>query len=118
MTDTDTTPTVERVDTRHRYEIHAGGQRAGLTAYRDRDRQRVFFHTEIDDAYAGQGLAGRLIREALDDVRASGRRIVPVCPFVAAYLSKHDAYDDITDPATPEVVQWLEAELERSSSRS
>ncbi|MFF8997163.1 GNAT family N-acetyltransferase [Streptomyces achromogenes] len=117
MTDTGTTPTVERVDTRHRYEIHVGGKRAGLTAYRDRGMQRVFFHTEIDEAYAGQGLAGRLIREALDDVRSSGRRIVPVCPFVAAYLSKHDAYDDITDPVTPEVGQWLDAELERGKSR-
>ena len=74
--------------------------------------------TRIDPAYAGRGLAGQLIREALGDVRSSGRRIVPVCPFVAAYLSKHDTYDDLTDPVTPEALQWLDTELKRATSRS
>lgn len=89
-----------------------------MTGYRDRGRQRIFFHTEIDPAYAGRGLAGQLIRQALGDVRSSGRRIVPVCPFVAAHPSKHDTYDDLTDPVTPEVLQWLDTELKRATSRS
>ncbi|MEV0493350.1 GNAT family N-acetyltransferase [Streptomyces atratus] len=104
-------PIVERKDTRHRYEILVDGKRAGLTAYRDRDAQRVFYHTEVDDAFAGQGLASQLVKEALTDVRNSGKRIVPVCPYVAKYLKKHDEFADITDPVTPDVVQWLEAEL-------
>ena len=29
--------------------------------------QRIFYHTTVDDAYSGQGLASRLAREALDD---------------------------------------------------
>ncbi|MGW0765586.1 GNAT family N-acetyltransferase [Streptomyces sp. NPDC002676] len=101
-------PTVERVDARHRYEIRVDGERAGLTAYHDRGDQRVFFHTEVDDAYAGQGLAGRLVQYALDDVRALGKRIVPVCPYVAKFLTKHKEFEDITDPVTPDVVEWLE----------
>ncbi|MFF4243203.1 GNAT family N-acetyltransferase [Streptomyces sp. NPDC001822] len=103
-----TTPAVRRVDARHRYEIHVDGVRAGLTAYRDRDGRRVFFHTEIDDAFAGQGLASVLVREALSDVRTSGMRIVPVCPYVAKFLEKHGEFADITDPVTPEVLRWLE----------
>lgn len=55
MSQPSATPTVERVDNRHRYEILVAGQRVGLTAYRDRGEQRVFFHTEVDDAFAGQG---------------------------------------------------------------
>ncbi|UXY26126.1 GNAT family N-acetyltransferase [Streptomyces sp. HUAS TT20] len=104
-------PTVERVDARHRYEIKVDGERAGLTAYRDRGDQRVFFHTEIDDAHAGQGLAGQLVQQALTDVRALGKRIVPVCPYVAKFLLKHEEFADITDPVTPDVLKWLEAEL-------
>ncbi|WP_086601989.1 hypothetical protein [Streptomyces swartbergensis] len=42
-------PVVERVDARHRYEILVDGRRAGLTAYRDRGEQWVFFHTEFAD---------------------------------------------------------------------
>ncbi|MCB8906170.1 MULTISPECIES: GNAT family N-acetyltransferase [unclassified Streptomyces] len=108
-----TTPVVRRVDPRHRYEILVDDQRAGLTSYRDRDDRRVFFHTEIDDAYAGQGLAAILVEQALTDVRASGMRIVPVCPYVAKFLKKHEEFADITDPVTPEVLQWLEGRLAR-----
>ncbi|MFD8143758.1 GNAT family N-acetyltransferase [Streptomyces sp. NPDC059708] len=110
---TATAPVVLRVDARHRYEIHVDGERAGLTAYRDRDDRRVFFHTEIDDAHAGQGLAAVLVEQALTDVRASGMRIVPVCPYVAKFLTKHREFADITDPVTPEVLTWLDARLGR-----
>ncbi|MGV9576143.1 GNAT family N-acetyltransferase [Streptomyces sp. NPDC003509] len=106
-------PLVRNVDARHRYEILAGEVTAGFTAYRDRDGQRVFFHTEIDDAFAGQGLASVLVRGALSHVRDTGRRIVPVCPYVAKFLKKHEEFADITDPVTPEVLQWLDTALAR-----
>ncbi|WP_432152959.1 GNAT family N-acetyltransferase [Streptomyces tricolor] len=104
-------PVVERVDARNRYEIRVDGKRAGLTAYRDHGAQRVFHHTEIDDAFAGQGLASRLVQEALTDVRESGKRIVPVCPYVAKFLQRHDEFADLVDPVTPDVLRWLETEL-------
>ncbi|MGY3334314.1 putative GNAT family acetyltransferase [Streptomyces filamentosus] len=113
MSEQTSTPVVRRVDARHRYEILVDEQRAGLTAYRDREDRRVFFHTEVDDAYAGQGLASVLVAQALDDVRAAGMRIVPVCPYVAKFLKKHEEYADITDPVTPEVLTWLDAQLGR-----
>ncbi|WP_418955703.1 GNAT family N-acetyltransferase [Streptomyces tritici] len=113
MTQQATAPVVRHVEDRHRYEILVGGERAGLTAYRDRDGQRVFFHTETDEAYAGQGLAGILVQEALTDVRAAGLRIVPVCPYVAKFLKKHEEFADITDPVTPDVLQWLDGVLGR-----
>ncbi|MFF1833067.1 GNAT family N-acetyltransferase [Streptomyces sp. NPDC058231] len=103
--------TVERRDDRHRYEILVDGERAGLTAFRDRGEQRVFYHTKIFDAFTGRGLAGQLVQQALTDVRAQGKRIVPVCPYVAKYLQKHDEFSDITDPVTPDVQRWLEGEL-------
>ena len=105
------TPTVEHLDAEHRYEILIDGRRVGLTAYRDRGEQRVFFHTEIDDAFAGRGLAAQLIQHALTDVRASGKRIVPVCPYVASFLKKHHEFTDIADPVTHDVLRWLDGEL-------
>ncbi|MFJ9711733.1 GNAT family N-acetyltransferase [Streptomyces sp. NPDC101234] len=111
MSESSTTTVVERVDAGHRYDILVDGRRAGLTAYRDRGAQRVFFHTEIDEAFAGQGLGAQLVQQALTDVRASGMRIVPVCPYVAKFLKRHDEFADITDPVTPDVLRWLEAQL-------
>ncbi|MFF7990664.1 GNAT family N-acetyltransferase [Kitasatospora xanthocidica] len=109
-----TTPTstvVERADERHRYEILVDGELAGFTEYRDHEDQRVFYHTEIDEAFAGRGLASRLVQDALTDVRAAGKRIVPICPYVAKFLTKHDDFADITDPVTPEVKSWLRTRL-------
>jgi predicted GNAT family acetyltransferase len=103
-----TAPTVRRVDERHRYEILVDGERAGLTAYRDHGDQRVFFHTVVDDAYAGQGLAATLVEWALLDVRESKKRIVPVCTYVAKFLKGHTEFADITDRPTPEILQWLD----------
>ncbi|MGW6208446.1 GNAT family N-acetyltransferase [Streptomyces sp. NPDC055089] len=111
MTQPAAAPTVRRVNAKHRYEILVDGSTAGLTAYRDRDDQRVFYHTEIDDAFAGQGLAAVLVQQALTDVRACGKRIVPVCPYVAKFLKKHEEFADITDPVTPEALRWLETQL-------
>ena len=49
-------------------------------------------HTETDPARAGEGLATRLIRDALDDTRRSGLEIVARCPFVRAFVRRHPEY--------------------------
>jgi hypothetical protein len=72
-----------------RYEILRDGALAGFSDYRDRVGRRIFVHTEVDPAFAGQGLATRLIAAALDDAVAKGLRVVPRCPFVRAYLERH-----------------------------
>ncbi|MFJ9928400.1 GNAT family N-acetyltransferase [Streptomyces misionensis] len=104
-------PVVERVEDRHRYEILVDGELAGFTEYLDRDEQRVFYHTEVGDAFAGQGLASRLVEQALIDVRRAGKRVVPVCPYVASFLRKHEEFADIADPVTPDVRHWLRQAL-------
>jgi predicted GNAT family acetyltransferase len=85
---------------KHRYEIRDGGKAVGAAHYRPEPGRVVFTHTKVSDAYAGQGLGAVLVRAAVDDVRASGLRIVPVCPFVAAFLRRHREYDDVVDPPT------------------
>ncbi|CAL9324471.1 GNAT family N-acetyltransferase [Streptomyces sp. SudanB66_2053] len=111
MSESTTSKVVRRADAEHRYEILVDGQRAGLTEYRDLPARRIFFHTEIDEAFAGQGLAQQLVQQALEDVRASGMRIIPVCPYVAKFLKRNDEFADITDPVTPEILRWLKGQL-------
>jgi predicted GNAT family acetyltransferase len=77
-----------------RYELWVGEKLAGVAQYDRRGGLTVFTHTEIDDAFAGQGLGNVLAAGALDDVVANGRTIVPVCPFVAGYLKKHPGYEE------------------------
>ncbi|MEU0536244.1 GNAT family N-acetyltransferase [Amycolatopsis tolypomycina] len=78
----------------NRYELWAADKLAGFAAYDRRGDLTVFTHTEIDDAFAGQGLGKVLAAGALDDVVARGGTIVPVCPFIAGYLKKNPGYED------------------------
>ena len=54
-----------------------------------------FNHTEIYPAFEGFGLAGVLVRQALDDLRARGLKVHPVCPYVVKFLDKHPEYQDL-----------------------
>jgi uncharacterized protein len=81
-----------------RYEIRVDGSLAGFSEYRGHTDTRTFTHTEIDERYEGQGLGGELVRQALDDVRRQGVKVIPMCPFVKAYLGKHPEYLDLVDP--------------------
>lgn len=98
---------VRRNDEKSRYEISVDGEFAGLAAYADRGDQRVLYHTEIEQAFGGRGLSNVLVTEALADIRAAGKRVVAVCPLVAAFLHKHPDQADLADPATAETRNWL-----------
>jgi predicted GNAT family acetyltransferase len=91
-----------------KYTIAVEGQTVGLAAVADRDNQRVFYHTEVDENFGGRGLANILVGEALEATRADGKRVVAVCPMVAAFIKKHPEFADITDPVRPEILQWAQ----------
>jgi quercetin 2,3-dioxygenase len=92
---------------RDQFTVAVDGKPLGLTAFVKHGDQRVFYHTEIDEAYGGRGLATLLIKQALTMTRREGKRIVAVCPMVAAYVAKHHDFDDILDPPTSEIRQLL-----------
>jgi len=84
---------------KHRYEAidDGDGTVAGFADYRDRQGSRAFVHTEVSDAYSGQGVASELARFAVEDVRDAGLRLVPYCPYIARWLKKHPEYTGFVD---------------------
>ncbi|MET1045037.1 MAG: GNAT family N-acetyltransferase [Microbacteriaceae bacterium] len=84
---------------RHRYELRDGDAVIGFTNYRPgrASNQLVFDHTVVNPGYEGRGLAARLVKFTLDEVTGAGTRIVPLCPYIAAYLRRHHDYDDWID---------------------
>ncbi|WNM25417.1 GNAT family N-acetyltransferase [Demequina capsici] len=86
----DRSVTVTRADERSRYEIHVDGALAGFTEYRDEASRIVFTHTEVDDAYQGQGLASALVEAAVTDAASRDLVIVPLCPYTARWLDRHE----------------------------
>jgi predicted GNAT family acetyltransferase len=82
-------------ETAQRYELTVDGALAGIAQYKLRPDALVFTHTEVFDEYEGQGLGSELARGALDDVRSRGVRVRPLCPFIAEYIERHPAYQDL-----------------------
>ena len=87
-----------------RYELWLGTTRAGLIQYRAEPGTIVLVHTQVDPAYKGQGLGERLVTGALADLRTRGLTLVPLCPFVRAYLRRHPDQADLVagGPAAPQ----------------
>ncbi|CAD5137897.1 GNAT family N-acetyltransferase [Microbacterium sp. Nx66] len=82
--------TVTRNDEASRYEIRSDDVLAGFAEFDIRPGAIRFLHTEIDPAFQGQGLAGKLAAAALADVASTGDAIVPLCPYIAKYLQTHE----------------------------
>jgi uncharacterized protein len=90
---------VREVPDRSRFEITVDGRLVGFAEYRSRPGRIVFTHTEVEDAYQGQGLASRLIWAALDRARRENLVVTPLCPYVAAFIHRHPDYLDLVDEA-------------------
>ena len=82
---------------RGQYELQTPGGTA-VAVYRAVGGAVMFTHTEVPEEMEGQGIGSRLIQAALDDVQAQGRKVIPICPFVAGYIREHPAYLELVDP--------------------
>jgi predicted GNAT family acetyltransferase len=78
-----------------RYELLIDGTVVGIVDYHVVGDTVVFPHTEIESERRGQGLGAQLVQYALDDVRATNRRVVPQCWYVAQYIAEHPEYADL-----------------------
>ncbi|MBJ7359082.1 GNAT family N-acetyltransferase [Nocardioides sp.] len=82
-----------------RFEAHVDGELAGFAVYTTADDLVTFTHTEVFDAFEGQGVGSALARGALDAVRADGtRKVLPRCSFIRGWIEKHPDYQDLVDP--------------------
>lgn len=77
-----------------RYETTVDGHLAYSSYNRDDDRI-VFTHTVVPDELSGRGIAGAIVKHALDDARSQSLRVVPACSYVAAYIKRHPEYQEL-----------------------
>jgi predicted GNAT family acetyltransferase len=78
-----------------RYEVRVDDELAGFAQYKAKPGQISFTHTEVDDRFEGQGLAGKLVSFALGDVRERGLAVLPFCTFVRGYIQRHPELVDL-----------------------
>jgi predicted GNAT family acetyltransferase len=59
------------------------------------EHQIIIDHTEVSDAFRGQGAGLRLVTRAVEDARAAGKKIIPLCPFAASQFRRHPEWADV-----------------------
>ena len=78
----------------HRFELEVDGHIAA--AYYKRTGDVITFeHTEVPAELGGKGIGSKLVKGALDRVRAEGLKVVAQCPFVKGWIGKHPDYADL-----------------------
>ncbi len=87
-------PQVKDNSAASRFEMGSGDSTAFVEYRRAGDRV-VLVHTEVPQALSGQGVGSKLVRGTLDALRGGGRKVVPRCEFVAAYVARHPEYRDL-----------------------
>jgi predicted GNAT family acetyltransferase len=97
MTAPDLTITREQSPTRGRYVARlAGHEGEGELAYSRTSKTLVIAeHTAVDDRLRGNGVALALVRRFVEDARAEGFKIYPLCPYVNAERQKHPEWADV-----------------------
>lgn len=71
------------------------GAEAEMTFTKVGERQIIIDHTGVPDAFRGQGAGLRLVTRAVEDARAAGKTIIPLCPFAAAQFRRREEWADV-----------------------
>jgi uncharacterized protein len=94
MSEADKTIDVVNNPSQHRYQLTVDGYSAA-TYYKIGDGVITFVHTEVPPELGGKGIGSKLIKGALDQVRADGLKVVAECEFVKSFIDKNAAYQDL-----------------------
>lgn len=87
---------VKHNEGKNRFEIQLGDQVA-MVKYILASGEIIFTHTEVPEAFEGQGVAGKLAKAAIEYAKAHEMRIRAMCPYIAAYIQRHPEYQSITE---------------------
>lgn len=74
-----------------RFETEVEGHTPFLT-YKEKGNSLALLHTDVPAELEGRGVGGSLARAALEYARERGLKVLPYCPFVAAYIEQHPEY--------------------------
>ena len=78
-----------------RYSVNLDGVEAVMTYSRAGANLLIIDHTDVPDALRGRSVGQALVRRAVEDARAEGRSILPLCPFAKAQIARHPEWQDV-----------------------
>ena len=66
-----------------------------MTYQRPTPERMIIDHTRVFEGFEGRGIARQMVLAAVDFARANNRKIIPVCSYAQAFLTRTDEYQDI-----------------------
>ncbi len=88
MSDQNDSIDVKNNQSAHRFEAQVDGGMA-IADYKLSDQDIVFTHTEVPEQSRGHGVGEALAKAGLDWAHEKGLTVIPECPFIAEYMSRH-----------------------------
>lgn len=85
----------EETETKGRYLASLDGHEAEMTYSRVSPHLVIIDHTDVPDALRGKGVGQALAVHAVEEARAGGWKIIPLCPFMRAQSQRHPEWSDV-----------------------
>jgi predicted GNAT family acetyltransferase len=79
---------------KRRFELETAAGTA-YSQYRLSPGLLTVMHTEVPQELEGQGIGSRLARGVLETARERGLKVEARCPFVNAYMKRHQEFADL-----------------------
>ncbi|WP_210462768.1 MULTISPECIES: GNAT family N-acetyltransferase [Rufibacter] len=79
---------------KHQFETTIEGKTA-LVSYKLKDNVMTVLHTEVPEELEGRGIAAALSKQVLEYLKKENMELIPLCPYMAAYLKKHPEYQSL-----------------------
>ncbi|MDR6758916.1 putative GNAT family acetyltransferase [Mycoplana sp. BE70] len=80
-----------------RYSVTVDGHEAEMTYSRTSAKLIIIDHTGVPDALRGRGVGQALALHAVEQARAGGWKIMPLCPFFRAQAMRHPEWSDVVN---------------------
>ena len=87
--------TLEETDSKGRYVYRADGAEAEMTFSKAGEKLIIIDHTGVPEAFRGQGVGAALVLRGVEDARAAGKKVMPLCTFAAAQFRRHPDWSDV-----------------------
>lgn len=75
-----------------RFEMDIQGKKALINYQKKGEDTYNLYHAEVPPEFEGRGFGSRLVKGALEQIKADGKRFIPTCPFIVAYVRRHPEY--------------------------
>ena len=100
-----------------RYAAYVDGRAAGYAEWIMVHGTVLVPRIEASPAYHGQGIGSMLLRRILDDARAEGNTMLPLCPFAKRWTELHPEYLGTVRKPMPGEIAALQSTLATAAER-